>query len=730
MNVRWGLDLDIVAVRLMRREGGHWREVARENIDGPDIEDRLVAMIGRIEGTTSVDFFLPRDQILYTDVSISSSENAEAEIDAAMEGRTPYFLSELVIDWTMTAPTTARVAAIARETLDEAAAFADARGLQVAGFSSLAEAEDFPRPPSFGGGYVDDMSTDAAPVSMQVPDEDFRDMAVAFTTVRDNRWSAPSPAVSAPTDDGRPILQVDDPTPVMQVRSSPLPPLNPGRPVNMAPVTPRVRTDIAAGTLSGAAATLTPTGPSIRLKEPSGNPQRTLLVFAVAAALTIGIAIVVWSILPLAPGRTSVSPPAESVQIVGDANTTQTAESAPDVPPPLVETETAALSESPSQESAPVLAPATEAELARAMPETLPLAPLPQETTQPAAPLEPSPSWLAGLRTEAPFNGLDGSEDATETTNDIYFASIEPGNLAFDAIALPSARGFVAESLPEIGLAPAETPETVDLAAVDPTTVPEDVQSGEPEAPDTGTATAEPEAPAAQVDPVLTEADIPASELRPTELAAALPDRAPRPRPGGFTDEIERQQFGGLTREQLAGFKPRTRPESAQTAAVESLPPAPEASELAVATSAPPRSRPRDFDAIVAAAVVQTRAEQITASIEFETPDTSAAIEAALAEDIEPEPRPQDTPRLAIPSSASVARQATIENAIPLNKMNLVGVYGVPSDRRALIRLPSGSYVKVKVGDRVDGGTVAQINDSELLYRKGSRTFSLAMPKG
>jgi type IV pilus biogenesis protein PilP len=85
---------------------------------------------------------------------------------------------------------------------------------------------------------------------------------------------------------------------------------------------------------------------------------------------------------------------------------------------------------------------------------------------------------------------------------------------------------------------------------------------------------------------------------------------------------------------------------------------------------------------------------------------------------------------LSIPSSASVARQATIENAIPLNKINLVGVYGVPSDRRALVRLPSGRYVKVKVGDQVDGGTVAQINDSELIYRKGSRTVALSMPKG
>ena len=33
-------------------------------------------------------------------------------------------------------------------------------------------------------------------------------------------------------------------------------------------------------------------------------------------------------------------------------------------------------------------------------------------------------------------------------------------------------------------------------------------------------------------------------------------------------------------------------------------------------------------------------------------------------------------------------------------------------------------------GDRVDGGTVAQITDDELFYKKGRRTLSLSLPKG
>ncbi|MEC9251008.1 MAG: HAD hydrolase-like protein, partial [Pseudomonadota bacterium] len=53
----------------------------------------------------------------------------------------------------------------------------------------------------------------------------------------------------------------------------------------------------------------------------------------------------------------------------------------------------------------------------------------------------------------------------------------------------------------------------------------------------------------------------------------------------------------------------------------------------------------------------------------------------------------------------------TLRNAINLNRINLIGVYGQPSDRRALVRLSNGRYRKVKVGDRIDGGRVLAIGD-------------------
>jgi hypothetical protein len=83
-----------------------------------------------------------------------------------------------------------------------------------------------------------------------------------------------------------------------------------------------------------------------------------------------------------------------------------------------------------------------------------------------------------------------------------------------------------------------------------------------------------------------------------------------------------------------------------------------------------------------------------------------------------------------VPSKASVAKQATVKNAIKLRNINLIGVYGKPSSRRALIRLSNGRYQKVAVGDRLDGGRVSAIGESELRYTRRGRDVVLKMPRG
>ncbi len=81
-------------------------------------------------------------------------------------------------------------------------------------------------------------------------------------------------------------------------------------------------------------------------------------------------------------------------------------------------------------------------------------------------------------------------------------------------------------------------------------------------------------------------------------------------------------------------------------------------------------------------------------------------------------------------ASASVAKQATFRNALNLDKTALIGVYGTPNKRYAMIRSANGRYKKVKVGDNIDGGKIQAITANEVRYQKGSRLVTLSLPRG
>ncbi len=140
-----------------------------------------------------------------------------------------------------------------------------------------------------------------------------------------------------------------------------------------------------------------------------------------------------------------------------------------------------------------------------------------------------------------------------------------------------------------------------------------------------------------------------------------------------------------------------------------------------------PAARPKDFSKAVEAAVASAvRSEPQPKPAEPEQV-VQAAVKAAPEADQEPETQ-SAAPR--IPTRASVAKQATFVNAINLSKTNLIGVYGSASNRYAMVRQANGRYKKVKVGDKVDGATVAAITGNELRLKKGNRMIALTMPKG
>lgn len=283
----------------------------------------------------------------------------------------------------------------------------------------------------------------------------------------------------------------------------------------------------------------------------------------------------------------------------------------------------------------------------------------------------------------------------TDSSDDIYIASVDRDTIGFDAIALPApdaldtdlparaqvnpvaaattfdldARGLVVAT-PEGALNPEGVMVFAGRPAVLPAAYPKRIKVGE--------------------EPQITEADT-------TRLAILRP----KLRPDNLAEKNERATLGGRTLSELAQIRPKLRPESAKLADEKDLTP----TQYAVKTSVRPRLKPANISQLAARATPSETAKV-------------AAVPAAAA--IVPD----------IPTTASVARQATIKNAINLNKVNLIGVYGTSSNRRALVRLSSGRYKKVQVGDRIDGGRVSAIGESELRYKKGSRDVVLKMPKG
>jgi hypothetical protein len=314
--------------------------------------------------------------------------------------------------------------------------------------------------------------------------------------------------------------------------------------------------------------------------------------------------------------------------------------------------------------------------------------------------------------------------------DDLYITSIDPVSSSNDAVALPNVRALVTDN----GLGEQTTPVAAGTSfalgtdglviptvngAITPNGV--TVFMGRPDV-------TPPKMPARKALPAKTDPSL-----------ALIAKMRPQPRPSNLVEQNERSVNGGLSRSELAQLRPRLRP----------------AVELAIAQPAPevdPTTENAQNDAAAAAAAASLAAlAPRVEGIIIEGPPNPQAVTAS----VRPDGRPKNFARVVkrakakqstdqgtrvasvapkvvvpkIPSSASVAKSATVKNAINLRNVNLIGVYGKPSSRRALVRLSNGRYQKVQVGDRIDGGRVSAIGDNELRYKKGSRNLTLKMPK-
>lgn len=351
---------------------------------------------------------------------------------------------------------------------------------------------------------------------------------------------------------------------------------------------------------------------------------------------------------------------------------------------------------------------------------------------------------------------------ASQSINDFYQASIDPSIGAQDAVALPSHEAYAPDPQPAPLANPAPPGTQFDFdyrgfvrATPDGAITPNGVSviAGRP-------ALLPPERPAetleneAALDPNGTILDL--TEAQRTRVSEVRP----KSRPVDLSEQNERAALGsgGRTQSELSAFRPKPRPLSAQELAEQAASSSTanlgetesetdqlftNATEQAVSTSSIPRARPEGFDQVVARAVQEEEQREREAEerrAAQQAPQQSGGTQSASL--AQPLLEPEETGRVAAavprnqrvtpsaPTATSVARAATEKNVLRLRRVNLIGVYGGPSDRRALVRLANGRYKKVQVGDRLDGGRVTAIGASELRYSKGGRDLALKMPQG
>jgi hypothetical protein len=191
-----------------------------------------------------------------------------------------------------------------------------------------------------------------------------------------------------------------------------------------------------------------------------------------------------------------------------------------------------------------------------------------------------------------------------------------------------------------------------------------------------------------------------------------IPPLAPRPDPAQQQNE---------QRAALAGKIPQLRPQIAEETEETTT-----EATAAVGVKRMPPLRPAAVEAL--AAQIEAVQSNPLAVPEAPTPKLRPSNMSAIVYATErAEIAAQTTTRVA-PSATSAANAATESNVLPLREISLIGVYGSQGDRRALVRLASGRYVKIEVGDRLERGQVTAIDTDKVYYSRNGQSYVLEMP--
>ncbi|MFN3724574.1 MAG: hypothetical protein ACK4VZ_16260, partial [Paracoccaceae bacterium] len=220
MKPSFALDLTEDGLTLLHRTSRGWMDVGNVAFDDPDLGAALDYLRSTALGLSptglATKLIIPESQILYLQVEALGPDDASrrTQIEAALEGRTPYALDELTYDWTNTG-SVVTVAVVARETLAEAEAFATEHRFNPVSFVARPET-GFDKEPFFGVSQLapslvsgdDTIEPDGDPVTIiarEMPKAD----ALSSDTVSDADGRATQPETPVP-DTPKPDLPPQD----------------------------------------------------------------------------------------------------------------------------------------------------------------------------------------------------------------------------------------------------------------------------------------------------------------------------------------------------------------------------------------------------------------------------------------------------------------------------------------------------------------------------------------
>ncbi|EKE72922.1 hypothetical protein, partial [Celeribacter baekdonensis] len=155
MKPNFALNLSHDGIVLLHRASAGWHHMGEVALDAPDMAKELADLRRTATAVSTAGLatklVIPNSQILYRSLPDpgGSDRARETAIRASLEGATPYALTDLVWDWVVTSGTI-QVAVVAKETLEEAEAFATEHRFNPVSFVALPEAETYLGEPFFG----------------------------------------------------------------------------------------------------------------------------------------------------------------------------------------------------------------------------------------------------------------------------------------------------------------------------------------------------------------------------------------------------------------------------------------------------------------------------------------------------------------------------------------------------------------------------------------------------